>query len=112
MTTQQIAAVCHEANRAYCQMNGDNSQRSWDDAEEWQRESAIRGVAFALANPTAPASSQHDAWLADKLKDGWVYGPTKDVSAKTHPCCVPYDELPEFQQRKDALFKAIVIALS
>lgn len=107
-----IAQVCHEANRAYCRIIGDYSQQPWDEAETWQRESALRGVGFALANPDAPASAQHDAWLRDKETDGWKYGPVKDPEKKEHPCCVPYEELPVEQRKKDALFKAIVAALS
>ena len=112
MTTEQIARVCHEANRGYCDAIGDSSQKPWRDAEQWQRDSAIKGVEFALSNPDATASSQHDAWLADKFKDGWKYGPVKDPSKKEHPCCVPYDELPESQRLKDSLFKAVVASLS
>lgn len=108
---EAIAGVCHEANRAWCEANGDNSQARWEDAPEWQRVSAIKGVAFAVASPDAPASSQHDAWLADKKAAGWKYGPVKDADKKEHPCCVPYEELPEVQRKKDALFKAIVGAL-
>jgi hypothetical protein len=44
--------------------------------------------------------------------DGWRYGEAKDEGAKTHPCPVPFAELPEDQQRKDALFVAIVQALA
>jgi hypothetical protein len=111
MTVNQIAKVCHEANKAYCEGIGDNSQKSWDDAEQWQRDSAIQGVQFRLGNPLAPQSSQHDAWMNDKVNNGWVYGETKDTIAKTHPCIVPYDELPDEQKKKDALFQAIVDAL-
>jgi len=53
-----------------------------------------------------------NAWLEDKKKDGWVYGEVKDAEAKTHPCIVPFEELPEFQKKKDALFCAIVDSLS
>jgi hypothetical protein len=49
--------------------------------------------------------------MEDKIKDGWVYGETKDAEKKTHPCLVPFHELPEFQQKKDKLFCAIVDAL-
>jgi hypothetical protein len=49
--------------------------------------------------------------LEDKKKDGWVYGEVKDAEAKTHPCIVPFEELPEFQKKKDALFCAIVDSL-
>lgn len=111
MTIEQIAKVCHEANRAYCESIGDASQKPWDDAADWQRDSAIKGVAFAIVNPDAPASAQHDSWLADKIAAGWVYGPTKSEETKEHPCVVPYDELPPEQQAKDYLFKSIVFAL-
>jgi hypothetical protein len=47
----EIAKVCHEANKAWCEANNDYSQKSWDEAEHWQRDSAIKGVEFALANP-------------------------------------------------------------
>jgi hypothetical protein len=42
--------------------------------------------------------------MADKIKEGWVYGFVKDPVSKTHPCIVPYEELPEEQQMKDHLF--------
>jgi len=111
LKVEYIAKCCHEANRIWCQANGDESQKHWADAEQWQRDSAIKGVHFALNNPDAPASSQHDAWSADKIADGWVFGEVKDADAKTHPCLVPFQDLPEFQQKKDKLFKAIVSAL-
>ncbi len=112
MLAEQIAQVCHEANREYCRTIGDYSQQHWDQAEPWQRESAIKGVAFALANPTALPSAQHDAWGADKLRDGWRYGPVKDAAKKEHPCLVAYDKLPVQQRLKDALFIGVVRALS
>lgn len=112
ITATQIARVCHEANRGWCEANGDCTQKSWDDAEAWQRHSAIAGVRFALDHPDAPESAQHDAWSADKVRQGWTYGPVKDGDAKTHPCLVPFDQLPPMQQAKDRLFIAIVRALS
>lgn len=106
-----IAMACHEANRVWCLANGDESQKPWDQAEEWQKDSAIKGVQFRVDNPEAGEDSQHNAWMEDKFKDGWVYGEVKDAAAKTHPCLVPFNELPEFQQKKDKLFCAIVDAL-
>lgn len=108
---QIIAKVCHEANKQWCFVNGDTTQKDWNEAEEWQRESAIKGVEFRLNNPDAKSDSQHNAWMKDKVDSGWVYGEVKDAEKKTHPCIVPFDELPMFQQKKDALFCAIVDAL-
>lgn len=106
-----IARMCHQANKYWCEINGDTSQVDWEDAEQWQRDSAIKGVYFRMENPNAGSSAQHDHWLKDKLLDGWVYGAVKDAEKKTHPCLVPFSELPQFQQKKDKLFCAIVDAL-
>lgn len=78
-----IAAVCHGVNRAYCLSQGDRSQPTWNEAP-----------------------------LAEKQQDGLVYGEVKDPAAKTHPCFVPYDELPPSQKAKDYIFLAIVRELA
>jgi hypothetical protein len=112
LTIEQIAKVAHEANRAYCAALGDPSQAPWNEAPEWQRRSAINGVAFTQSHSDAPPSASHDSWLAEKLRDGWRYGPVKDPDRKEHPCVVPYEQLPVAQQLKDHLFQAVVRALS
>jgi hypothetical protein len=98
------AIACHEANKAWCEANGDNSQKHWEQAEEWQQKSAIAGVMFKLKNVMARPEDQHNAWCESKTNEGWVYGEVKDADKKTHPCLVPYDQLPEFQKTKDKLF--------
>lgn len=106
------AKVCHQANKAWCEVNGDNTQKDWDEAEQWQRDSAIAGVNFKINNPNAGEDAQHNAWMKDKVDSGWVYGEVKDAVAKTHPCIVPFNQLPPFQQLKDKLFCAVVDALN
>lgn len=105
-----IARVCHEANRAYCIALGDHSQPSWADAPAWQIDSAVEGVRAHLRYPLT-AEQSHAVWSAHKVETGWVYGPVKDAERKTHPCLVPYDQLPEEQKTKDALFGMIVALL-
>lgn len=106
-----VAIVCHQANKAWCEGNGDNSQKDWGEAEQWQRDSAIKGVQFRIDNPDSGHDAQHNSWMKEKVDNGWMYGEAKDPVAKTHPCIVPFEQLPEFQQKKDALFCAIVDAL-
>jgi RyR domain len=108
----QIAKICHEANRAYCETLGDYSQVPWDHSLNWQILSAIDGVQHKLNNPDATPEQMHRNWLQGKLDTGWKYGPVKDVDKKEHPCMVPYDELPEDQKIKDKLFSAIVSCFS
>lgn len=106
-TPSEIAKVCHEVNRAYCRSIGDDSQLSWEDAPQWQKDSAINGVSFHMENETTPEQS-HENWMKEKLENGWKYGDVKDSEKKEHPCIVPYNQLPVEQRTKDYLFKAVV----
>lgn len=103
-----VARFCHEINRAYCAAIGDDSQPAWEDAPEWQQQSAAAGVLAHWHNPAMTPEESHAAWLAHKQEDGWTYGPVKDAGKKEHPCFLPYAELPMEQRVKDHLFKAIV----
>lgn len=107
VTIGHIARIAHNVNKAYCEAIGDNSQPTWEDAPEWQRTSACKGVGFHLSGDRAPEDS-HISWMKEKVKDGWVYGEVKDPDKKTHPCLVPFRSLPTEQQVKDHLFKAVV----
>lgn len=109
---QEIACAqaAHEANRAYCIAIGDNSQSQWDHAPQWQRDSAINGVAGVLSGNTPEQS--HISWLKEKEANGWKYGPIKDADKKEHPCFVSYDELPDDQKQKDHLFVSVVRAMN
>lgn len=113
-TAGAVAIICHEANRILCALFGDKSQKPWVLAAEWQRQSAVDGVQYALDNPDAGPEAQHEQWMSDRLAAGWVLGEVKDPEAvpPTHPDLVPYDELPEFAKAKDHLFKGIVNALA
>lgn len=103
-----IARVAHEINRAYCTAIGDNSQPAWEDAPQWQKDSAIAGVEAILGNLETTPEQSHENWSAHKIAEGWVFGPVKDPVAKEHPCLVPYSELPVEQRVKDYLFGAVV----
>ena len=43
----------------------------------------------------------HDVWAAERLAQGWTYGPSRDDAAKKHPCLVRYAELPEEEKEFD-----------
>lgn len=106
-----IAIACHQANKAWCECNDDPSQKDWNEAEQWQRDSAVKGVEFRLNNPDGGHDAQHNSWMQEKINDGWIYGEIKDAEKKTHPCIVPFEQLSEFQRKKDSLFCAIVDSL-
>lgn len=109
---EDIARVTHEANRAYCQTRGDDSQLPWADAPAWQKDSALNGVRFHVEHPNAGPHGSHGNWMKEKLAAGWIYGPVKDIEKKTHPCILAYDALPLEQQIKDHIFVGIVRAMT
>ena len=111
MNLEDIARVTHEVNRAYCEALGDNSQPRWEDAPDWQRDSARHGVSFHLLGQAGPEAS-HEVWMAQKIADGWKYGPVKNPELKEHPCLVPFLDLPREQQAKDFIFRGVVHALA
>jgi hypothetical protein len=105
---EDAAEQAHEANRAYCILNGDLSQPRWGDASEWARTSAINGVKFVIDNWEATPRDLHNNWLQEKTADGWRWGPVKDPNIKEHPCFCAFEELPKEQQTKDYIFGAVV----
>ncbi len=47
------------------------------------------------------AKNVHEVWSAGRMADGWTYGEKRDDARKTHPCLVPYEELPESEKEYD-----------
>lgn len=108
MHLDEIAALGHEVNRAYCSAIGEEPYPAWDEAPQWMREGMLNGVRAVITGAAESPQASHEAWMADKLAAGWSYGEVKDPAAKTHPCLVPYDKLPQEQRVKDYLFRAVV----
>jgi hypothetical protein len=55
------------------------------------------------------AKNTHDVWAQKRLADGWRHGPNRNDDAKTHPCLVPYSELPESEKDYDRIVVEQVI---
>lgn len=106
----EVARICHEVNHAYCQSIGQASV-PWREAPEWQRASARMGVLEVAKDPSISHGDLHQRWYDHKAAEGWTYGEVKDAEAKTHPCMVPFAELPECERIKDALFLGVVRAM-
>ena len=43
----------------------------------------------------------HDVWAETRIKQGWTYGEQRNDELKTHPCLVPYEELPDEEKEYD-----------
>jgi hypothetical protein len=49
------------------------------------------------------AENAHDLWAAQRMADGWEWGPHRDDEQKQNPCLVPYDQLPDAEKEYDRL---------
>lgn len=52
---------------------------------------------------------QHDAEVAAKLRDGWVFGPL-NVESKSHPELLPFTQLPLEIQLKAQFFRTAALS--
>ena len=43
----------------------------------------------------------HEVWAETRIKQGWTYGEQRNDELKTHPCLVPYENLPEEEKEYD-----------
>ena len=43
----------------------------------------------------------HDVWAETRIQQGWTYGEQRNDELKTHPCLVPYEELPDSEEEYD-----------
>ena len=43
----------------------------------------------------------HEVWSETRINQGWTYGEQRNDELKTHPCLVPYEELPESEKEYD-----------
>jgi len=49
------------------------------------------------------AENTHEHWAAQRIADGWTYGPKRDDAAMHNPCLVPYNSLSESEKEYDRL---------
>ena len=43
----------------------------------------------------------HEVWSETRISQGWTYGEQRNDELKTHPCLVPYEDLPEEEKEYD-----------
>lgn len=114
MKSDEIARVCHAANRVLQEIQADPTieiSPPWDECLPETRASIIDGVLFRIEHPETTPERSHQNWCDFKISNGWTVGPVKDETLKQHPLLVPYSELPESARVKDELFVAVVDAL-
>ena len=47
------------------------------------------------------AEQVHDVWSQGRIAEGWTYGEERNDQKKTHPCLIPYADLPDSEREYD-----------
>ena len=82
----------------------------WPDRDEAFRTQFIAYVdKLCNASELPTPEEAHDSWWRAYEEMGWVYGPVRDTERKTHPDMVPFSDLEQREQDKDAVFLALVV---
>ena len=43
----------------------------------------------------------HEVWAETRINQGWTFGEKRNDDLRTHPCLIPYEELPEEEKAYD-----------
>ena len=81
----------------------------WPERDEAFRSQFVAYVEKLVHADEFPTPEEaHDSWWRAYEAMGWQYGPVRDTEAKTHPDMVPFSDLEQREQDKDAVFLALV----
>ena len=81
---------------------------SWDEREEPFKAQFREVIEIQCGEQRSRSPEElHGSWMQAYVDMGWVYGEKYDREAKTHPDMVPYADLEQREQDKDAVFVAL-----
>ncbi|GBC62521.1 hypothetical protein DENIS_3493 [Desulfonema ishimotonii] len=108
ITVEQAARSFHQHLKAFRESLGDYTLPDWEETTKHNREMGVRFVRYTLANQSITPESHHEKWVANMAKRGWRHGNERNPDKKTHPCMVPWEDLPYHEQAKTVLMIATV----
>lgn len=80
----------------------------WADREDEFRTQFVEVIERQCGPMRSSSPAElHGGWVQAYIDMGWTYGPERCQEKKTHPDMVPYDQLGQLEQDKDAVFVAL-----
>jgi hypothetical protein len=108
---EQLARLCHEADRVLCGLQGDARVLPWDLLDEGAQDELVASVREILETPEVSDEARYLRWASRQRAQGWVYGPVRSVPKKVDPGLLDYGALPSERRVRWSLFAAIVRSL-
>ena len=80
----------------------------WQEREEDFRRQFLDVIERQCGEERSNSPEQlHQTWMDAYFKNGWIYSDTYDRVRRWHPDLVPYEQLGQLEQDKDAVFVAL-----
>jgi len=80
----------------------------WNDREQDFKDQFIEVIERQCGDRRSESPEElHGSWMQSYLSMGWVYGDKYDREKRIHPDLVPYSQLNQLEQDKDAIFVAL-----
>jgi hypothetical protein len=80
----------------------------WDEREEPFKEQFYDVISRQCGDQRSKSPEElHGSWMQAYFAMGWVYGEEYSKEDKVHPDLVPYADLEQREQDKDAVFVAL-----
>lgn len=80
----------------------------WANREQPFRDQFLKVIERQMGEQRSMSPEElHGSWMQAYFAMGWVYGPERDTTKKTHPDLVPYAKLGQLERDKDAVFVAL-----
>ena len=104
--TERRAVFVYEAARlAAIAAEAPIIPRQWIEREGDFRAQFLRVIEHQMGPQRSNSPEElHGSWTQAYDANGWVYGDAYDVDKRTHPDLVPYAQLEQREQDKDAVF--------
>jgi hypothetical protein len=106
---KRIAKWIYEATRIEAEWSKRRIvPEAWCERDEAFREQFLKVIKTYFTEELPTPEGAHNSWWEAYKEMGWKYGEVRDPRKKTHPDMVDFNELPEDEQQKDAIFLAFV----
>lgn len=80
----------------------------WDEREKDFKDQFLKVIERQCEEQRSKSPEEiHGSWMRAYFAMGWIYGEKHDRENKTHPDLVPYADLNQLEQDKDAVFVAL-----
>ncbi len=105
---RQAVFVYEGARLAAIAANAPIVPSQWPHREEQFRTQFCNTIEQQMGPQRSSSPEElHGSWVNAYLDMGWIYGEDYNQTLKLHPDLVPYDQLGQLEQDKDAVFIAL-----